>query len=99
LSVSLEGGLNSFMNNIMHSSVPVALISLGNPYLLRDFPDVSAYVATFSTAITSEAAAAKAMLGEISITGRMPVSIPGFAKIGDGMDVPAKPNIASNRAE
>jgi len=98
-SVALEGGLNTFMNTIVHSSVPVALISLGNPYLLRDFPDVSAYLATFSTATTSETAAARAMLGEIPISGRMPVSIPGLAKIGCGLDVPAKPNMASNRAE
>jgi beta-N-acetylhexosaminidase len=98
-SVALEGGLNTFMNTLVHSSVPVALISLGNPYLLRDFPDVSAYLATFSTAVTSETAAAKAVLGEIAITGRMPVSIPGLAKIGCGLNVPAKPNLASNRAE
>ncbi|HTU45945.1 MAG TPA: glycoside hydrolase family 3 N-terminal domain-containing protein [Bryobacteraceae bacterium] len=98
-SVALEGGLNTFMNTIVHSSVPVALISLGSPYLLRDFPDVSAYLATFSTASTSETAAARAMLGEIPISGRMPVSIPGLAKIGCGLDVPAKPNVASNRAE
>jgi beta-N-acetylhexosaminidase len=98
-SVALEGGLNTFMNTIVHSSVPVALIALGNPYLLRDFPDVSAYLATFSTATTSETAAARAMLGEIPITGKMPVSIPGLAKIGCGMDVPAKPAVASNRAE
>jgi hypothetical protein len=35
-------------------------------------------------------------LGEISISGKMPVSIPGFAKIGDGLDVPAKTSTASN---
>ena len=98
-SVAIEGGLNSFMNTLVHGGVPVALISLGNPYLLRDFPEAAAYMATFSTASTSEAAAAKAMTGEIAITGKMPVSIPGLAKIGDGMNVPAKPNAASNRAE
>jgi beta-N-acetylhexosaminidase len=98
-SVALEGGLNSFMNTLVHGAAPVALISLGNPYLLRDFPDAAAYMATFSTASTSEAAAARAMVGEIAISGKMPVSIPGLAKIGDGMSVPAKANPASNRAE
>ncbi len=48
-SVALEGGLNAFMNALVHGTAPVALISLGNPYLLRDFPDVSAYAATFSS--------------------------------------------------
>ncbi len=98
-SVALEGGLNAFMNALLRGSVPVALISLGNPYLLRDFPNVSSYVATFSTSSTSETAAAKAILGEIPITGKMPVSIPGIAKVGDGIDVPAKAKTASNGSE
>jgi beta-N-acetylhexosaminidase len=68
----------------------VALVSLGNPYLLRDFPGVAAYAATFSTTTTSEAAAAKAILGDIPITGKMPVSIPGLVKVGDGLTVPPK---------
>ncbi|MBV8552433.1 MAG: hypothetical protein JOY54_14110 [Acidobacteriaceae bacterium] len=95
-NVALEGGLNTFLKSLEHGPAPVALISLGNPYLLRDFPDVAAYAATFSTAATSEIAAAKAILGEIAIGGKMPVSIPGLAKIGDGLDVPAKNMTASN---
>ncbi|MBV9304027.1 MAG: hypothetical protein JOY53_18100 [Acidobacteriaceae bacterium] len=98
-SVALQGGLNSLMNALVHGPVPVGLISLGNPYLLREFPDVSSYAATFSTTATSEIAAARAILGEIPITGKMPVSIPGFARIGDGLDVPAKAKVASNRTQ
>jgi beta-N-acetylhexosaminidase len=95
-SVALQGGLNAFMNTLVHGPVPVALISLGNPYLLRDFPELPSYAATFSTSSTSEIAAAKGILGEIPITGKMPVSIPGLVKIGDGLDVLAKAKIASN---
>ena len=95
-SVALQGGLNSFVNTLVHGPVPVALISLGNPYLLRDFPEVPSYAATFSTSTTSEMAAAKAILGEIPITGKMPVSIPRLAKVGDGLDVAAKAKMASN---
>jgi beta-N-acetylhexosaminidase len=98
-SVALQGGLNSFMNTLVHGPVPVALISLGNPYLLRDFPDLRSYAATFSTSSSSEIAAAKAILGEIPISGKMPVSIPGVAKIGDGLDVLAKAKMASNGAQ
>jgi beta-N-acetylhexosaminidase len=98
-SVGLQGGLNSFLNTLVHGPVPVALISLGNPYLLRDFPEVPSYATTFSTSSTSEMAAAKAILGEIPITGKMPVSIPGLAKIGDGLAVPARVKMASNGAQ
>jgi beta-N-acetylhexosaminidase len=95
-TVSLEGGLPSFLNQLTSTGTPVALISFGNPYLLRDFPKVSAYAATFSSAESSEVGTAQAMLGEVTISGKLPVTIPGLAKIGDGTDVPAKSSSASN---
>lgn len=95
-SVSLEGGLGHFLQTLVAGPVPVALISMGNPYLLRDFPNVAAYAATFSTTQSSESAAAKAILGRIPISGKLPVSIPGIAKVGDGLNVPARPRTASN---
>ena len=58
-----------------------------------------AYMATFSTAVTSETAVAKAINGEIAITGKMPVSIPGLAKLGDGLSVSIRKPPASNRSE
>ena len=58
---------------------PVTLLSLGNPYLLRNFPQVAAYIATYSTVPVSETAAVKALFGETAISGKLPVSIPGFA--------------------
>lgn len=95
-SVGLQGGLSALLTKLADNPAPVALISLGNPYLLRDFPKVAAYAATFSSAESSEVATAHAMLGEIAITGKMPVSIPGLAKLGDGLYVPAKMDTASN---
>ena len=98
-SVALQGGLSAFLNSMLSGPASVALIALGNPYLLRDFPGVGSYAATFSTSTSSEIAAARAILGEIPISGKLPVSIPGLAKIGDGLDVPAKPKSASNGSE
>lgn len=98
-SVSMEGGLNAFLNQMVHGPIPVALFALGNPYLLTTFPDVSTYAAAFSTAPSSEIAVARAILGEIPITGRLPVSIPGVAKVGDGIDVAERHPLASNGAK
>jgi beta-N-acetylhexosaminidase len=69
----------------------VALVALGSPYLLRNFPNVTAYLATFSSVPPSEIAAVKALWGEIPIRGRLPVSIPGLAKLGDGIQLGGKP--------
>ena len=95
-SVALEGGLAKFLKTLVHGTVPMAVLAFGNPYLLRDIPEVGSYAALFSTASTSESAAARAILGEIPITGRMPVSIPGLAKIGDGLTVAAQAQAPSN---
>jgi beta-N-acetylhexosaminidase len=84
-NVALPGEFPSMVKAILDSRVPVTLVAFGNPYLLRAFPTVGSYVAVFSSTTTSETAAALALLGEIPIKGRLPVSIPGFAQIGDGI--------------
>jgi beta-N-acetylhexosaminidase len=88
-SVALSGGFPQLVQNLVGTKKPVALIALGNPYLLRNFPDVTAYMTTFSTVPPSELSAVKALFGEMPITGKLPVSIPGFAQYGDGIRVEA----------
>lgn len=88
-NVALPGEYPGFVDTLISGSVPVTLIALGSPYLLRSFPNVKSYVATFSSTTTSETAAVKAMFGEIAISGHLPVTIPGIAKYGDGIALPA----------
>jgi beta-N-acetylhexosaminidase len=89
-SLALGGNLDHALETITSSGKPVALVALGNPYLLRSFPNVAAYLATFSTVPTSETAAVKALFGEIDITGKLPVTIPGLAQYGEGIQLPAR---------
>ena len=86
-SVALGGGFPAMLQNLVATKKPVALVALGNPYLLRNFPDVAAYVTTYSTVPPSEISAVKALYGEIAIGGKLPVSIPGFALYGDGISL------------
>lgn len=88
-NVALAGLYPNFLNALLTGKVPVTLAALGNPYLARSFPNASAYLTTFSPTPVSETALAKALFGEIAITGRLPVSIPGVAKFGDGIQLPA----------
>jgi len=88
-SLGLGGDLPHAMETLTASAKPLVLVALGNPYLLRSFPSVAAYLATFSSVAPSEAAAVKALWGEIDIRGHLPVSIPGLAARGDGMQVKA----------
>jgi beta-N-acetylhexosaminidase len=87
-NVALPAAFAKMLDTLIDSGKPVTLISLGNPYLLRDFPKVAAYLTTYSTVPPSEVAAVKALFGEIPIHGRLPVTIPGLAKYGDGIQLP-----------
>ncbi len=88
-SVALAGGFPEFLNRVIAGGKPVVLVALGNPYLLRGFPGVAGYLATYSTVPPSEIAAAKALFGAIPIQGRLPVTIPGLANYGDGIQLAA----------
>jgi beta-N-acetylhexosaminidase len=88
------------MEELVGRGRPLALIALGSPYLLRNFPNVTAYMATFSSVPVSEVAAAKAILGEIPIRGRLPVTIPGQAAYGDGIQLqPTRPLQVSGQSQ
>ena len=80
--VGLSGELTPFIAKLTEGSVPVAIVAMGNPYLLSAFPKTAAYLATFSSTPPSEVSAVKALFGEIPIGGHMPVTIPGFREAG-----------------
>ncbi len=94
----LGGELPHALDTMIASGKPVALIALGNPYMLRNFPKVTSYLATFSTVAPSEIAAARAVLGEIDLTGRLPVTIPGQAAYGEGIQLRATRPIPASSA-
>jgi beta-N-acetylhexosaminidase len=79
-----------FLTTLSMSSVPLVLLPFENPYLLTSIPNAAAFLTTFSSSLPSEIAAVKALFGEIPITGHTPVTIPGFAQLGDGIQLPAR---------
>jgi beta-N-acetylhexosaminidase len=79
-----------FLEKLSQGPVPLVLLPLENPYLLTSLPNVSTFLTTFSSSLPSEIAAVKALFGEIPITGHTPVTIPGFAKLGDGIQLPSR---------
>ena len=70
---------------------PVSAVAFGSPYLLRDFPDLSTYVCAWGMQDVIQKAAARALAGETGFEGKLPVSIPGLAKRGDGIAKTASP--------
>jgi beta-N-acetylhexosaminidase len=85
--VALGGDFPRMLDALFATGKPVALIALGNPYLVRSFPKAAAFLLTFSTVPPSETAAVQALFGESPIRGHTPVTIPGVAKIGEGIEL------------
>jgi beta-N-acetylhexosaminidase len=63
----------------------VIVVANGNPYVIRDFPNVTSYLVTYGIDPGLEQAAARALAGAAPITGTSPISLPGFFARGDGM--------------
>ncbi len=90
-SVELADATGSLLARILtHAGPKTAVLAMGNPYLAADFPRIENYLCTFSNATVSELSAVKALFGEIPISGRLPVSIPGIAQRGTGIDRPVR---------
>jgi beta-N-acetylhexosaminidase len=77
-------GLPEPMMNLIDSTAragPTILVSLGNPYLISALPGVGSYVIGWRANAVTEQAVARALAGEIPITGRLPISIPpGYSR-------------------
>jgi len=72
---------------------PTVVVSLGNPYLLSAFPDIGTYLLAWGPHEVSQEAAARALVGEGAITGRLPISLPPFHARGEGLARPRLPDV------
>ncbi len=93
-SIGTEGGFSGFIEQLSKAGTNVIVVSLGSPYLFGAFPSSPAYLLAWGGSPVSQRAAAAALLGEIPISGRLPISIPPFFKFGDGIDRTATPRRA-----
>jgi beta-N-acetylhexosaminidase len=66
-----------------------AVLAMGNPYLTDDFPAIQNYICTFSNVTVSEVSAARALFGEIPMSGRMPVTLSSARAQAEGSSLPA----------
>jgi len=70
------------------SAKPTVVISFGSPYLLSAFPTVGTYMLAWGDRSVSQRAARRALFGEEAISGRLPIPLPPFNAVGDGLDRP-----------
>jgi beta-N-acetylhexosaminidase len=66
---------------------PIVGISFGNPYLLQSFPGLRTYIVAYGDMPSLQQAVARALLGEIDVVGKLPISLPGLYPRGTGIQV------------
>jgi beta-N-acetylhexosaminidase len=88
-TIGLSEAETRLMNGILgRAGERTAVVAMGSPYVAAGFPEVQNYLCTYSIASVSETAAARALFGEIGIRGHSPVTIPGIAERGAGLERP-----------
>jgi len=82
--VSIPTAVAAWLDSLAQRK-PVVVTAFGNPYLIRQLPNVGSYLVTYGVTDDLERAAARVIRGEARAVGRSPVSLPGFFKAGDGV--------------
>ena len=93
-SVGLPAQGARALGALLESKKTVVGISFGNPYLLESFPKMPTYLVAYGDMPSLQRAAARALLGGIDITGRLPISLPGLYPRGTGIQVEAPKNLS-----
>lgn len=79
------------LDTLIDRKTPVIGISFGNPYLLSSFPKLQTYMVAYGDMPSLQEASAEALLGQIDITGHLPISLPGLYPRGTGIQLKARP--------
>ncbi|HLL76890.1 MAG TPA: glycoside hydrolase family 3 N-terminal domain-containing protein [Pyrinomonadaceae bacterium] len=83
------------LENLIDRKVPLVGISFGNPYLLQSFPELKTYLVAYGDMPSLQRAAARALLGQVDVTGRLPISLPKLHARGTGIQLKAQAGAAT----
>ncbi len=79
-----------FINKLIKKTNRMIITSFGSPYLIQDFKDAPVYICAYKGSTLLQKAVGNALIGNSNISGILPVTIPGVAKVGDGINVVGK---------
>ena len=71
------GQIGPFWRGYLLKHPRVIFTAFGDPYKLYDYPFLKTYINTFSYTESSMRAFVRVLLGEVNMTARNPVSLPG----------------------
>lgn len=88
-SVGLPDSGARALSAVIAAKAPIVGVSFGNPYLLQNFPAMRTYVVAYGDMPSLQNAVARALMGEIDVTGKLPISLPGLYPRGTGIQLKA----------
>lgn len=86
-SVDLAPQHIALIQRLAAGAAPVIVVSFGSPYFLRRIPEADAYLCLYRNTPETQQIAARALCGEMDVTGRLPVSLPGLYAFGHGLEL------------
>ncbi len=86
-SVGLPEPGAQLLRRLLTTDKPLVAVSFGNPYFLNSFPNIKTYVAAYGDMTSLQRAAGNAVLGKEPFTGRLPITLPGLAPRGTGIQL------------
>jgi beta-N-acetylhexosaminidase len=76
MSVTAPASFAGFINRLIARGRKPIVVAFGNPYFMQQIPGVPAYVVAWGGFAPSQSAAARALLGDAPISGKLPITIP-----------------------
>jgi beta-N-acetylhexosaminidase len=85
-SVGLPDPAVRVLRQILQSDKKVISLSFGNPYLLKNFPEMKTYIVAYGDMVSLQRAAAKAVSGSIDFKGKLPITVGNYPR-GTGLSL------------
>jgi beta-N-acetylhexosaminidase len=90
-SVALPEEQAAAVHRLLALKPPVIVTCFGSPYVIKHYPEAKTWLGIFSNADVAQHAAARAIFGQVPVSGRIPVNVPGAVCMGAGLVLPASP--------
>jgi beta-glucosidase-like glycosyl hydrolase len=85
LPANMQALLRALARQAETAKQPLVTVIFGNPYTATFVPELPAILLTYDFYDRAERSAARALLGEAPIGGRLPIALPGMADRGAGI--------------
>ena len=85
--IQLPEKQRKIIEKVVKKSPPSVLMAFGNPYIVRDLPDVDSHIMAWSSATNQVRQSVPALFGASPVRGKLPAEIPGHYELGDGISL------------